>query len=504
MIGKIRESTVIATRFAIMSRVSRYLLQIAAPFVIFRFIGPSQVGIFALAALVMGIFDILTRLGIRESLIRHPETIEGDSSFWAGIGMGVFWAICVCALAPYVALFFGEPELTGLLRVLSLSLPLSALGIVPQAMLSKKLRFGAMGAAWFTAELVGLIVAAVLVAGGKGAWSLVAQCLVVASFSSTLMVILSGWLPRFRFDFRQMKMLESFNLHTAISNLLVFTERNGDSALIGKFLGRAEVGHYTLAYKLLLFPLQNVTRAATELFLPVTSQLREHPQRLKTYFLNLCQAVALLCFPIYMGMIALAEKFVSGFLSDDWNSSIPVIRILAIVGMLQCTSMTHQIFMLTNHTALMRNYGLIRVSTCLLGFAVGIKWGISGVALGYLVGWLVTVPFATKRAFSLIHLSLAEFAGFLIKPLLSSVAMFAVVLFINDYSYSGTGGPEGARLRLTVGLLVGAVTYVCTLVLLKPPALSKVIEVIPGLREHSHLYRALRFLFCVGTAKGKA
>jgi lipopolysaccharide exporter len=111
--------------------------------VLARLLGPADFGLFALALLVMTMFDYVRDFGIGIGLVQRPEpwaklAPTGTTLTWvSGVAIG---GICFAA-APLAADLLGDSRLTPIVQVLSIALIISALSVLPMAALRRRLDY---------------------------------------------------------------------------------------------------------------------------------------------------------------------------------------------------------------------------------------------------------------------------------------------------------------------------------------------------------------------------
>ena len=62
-----------------------------------------------------------------------------------------------------------------------------------------------------------------------------------------------------------------FSANVLGSDVLTYGTRNADSLLIGRYLGSASLGYYSLAYQLMLYPLSQVSSVIVRVLFPTLS-----------------------------------------------------------------------------------------------------------------------------------------------------------------------------------------------------------------------------------------
>jgi PST family polysaccharide transporter len=169
------------------------------------------------------------------------------------------------------------------------------------------------------------------------------------------------------------------------------------------------LGYYNFAYTLMLYPLQAVTWNLGRVLFPSFSQMQDDAERFGRAYLRACAAIAFVTFPLMAGMTVLAPEFIAVLLGPKWRPVAPVLRILAPVGMLQSIiSTVGNIYMAMGKTNVMFRWSLLFTGLTVMGFVVGLHWGISGVASAYAIVVLLTLVPVLWIPFRLIHLRLAD------------------------------------------------------------------------------------------------
>jgi PST family polysaccharide transporter len=162
--------------------------------------------------------------------------------------------------------------------------------------------------------------------------------------------------------------------------------RNVDNLLIGRVLGSTALGAYSLAYRMMLWPVQNLSNVVGRLAFPSFVQLRDEPERLASAYLTTLRLIATVVFPVMAIAMALAKPLVLGVLGSRWGAVIVPFAVLAPVGMLQSVGTTvGQLFQATGNTRIQLWWAVLTAPVYIGSFVLGMRWGINGVALAYAI-----------------------------------------------------------------------------------------------------------------------
>jgi PST family polysaccharide transporter len=264
-----------------------------------------------------------------------------------------------------------------------------------------------------------------------------------------------------------------------------YFSRNADNAIVARFLGDVPLGHYQMAYNLMLYPIQNISSVVAQVLLPALSRIKHDNDRFQSAYVRSCALIGLITFPVIAGLGVVADPFVRALLGDQWIPAIVVFQILAPVGMVQSVQTTvGQIYVAKGRTDWMFRWGLFGCAVLVPAFLVGIPYGVVGVATAYCIAYLVLMAIpGFVIPFRLINLRFAVFARELAPQLGMTMLMVAVCwLWLRQLEHLLIGGPWT---RLISSTCLGASVYVGGLLLVRPAALKHLEQVID--ESHSQL-----------------
>jgi PST family polysaccharide transporter len=346
------------------------------------------------------------------------------------------------------------------MQVLSLSFLLSGLSNLQMSLLERNLEFDKLARIEIGTTLLATLVGIMAAFLGQGAWSLVYQMLAGNLFATLLFWSTSRWRPTWQFDWPEIRAVMGFSLNLTGGNIFNYFARNADKLLIGRFLGVQDLGYYDLAYRLMQLPLQGISAVLSRVMFPLYSRMQDDIGQFSRTYLKVASAIALISFPLMLGLTALARQFVLTLFGAAWVPVIPLLLILAPLGALQSILTTiGNIYAATGRTDLGLRWTVGAGLLIVLSFVVGLPWGILGVTASYAIMiFLLTYPgFAIP--FRLIGLKVSDLGLVLWRPATCSLAMFAVVTSMALWSPSGVPGWLSLSLLVPLG---AAVYFACS------------------------------------------
>lgn len=414
------------------SQAARQILQIGITAILARLLTPADFGVLAMVTVFTSFIALFSELGLGAALVQRKGVTEAhlSTAFWMTLLAGAALMILTMASSPLVAWFYGRDRLTPIVLVISVNFLIGATGAVPQALLQRNMEFGRL-ALIENGALLGSGLAAIFLAWrGWGVWSLVGQSVVSVSLTAGLAWSLSGWRPRWLFRRSCLRELWGFSSHLLGFNVLHYAARNLDNLLIGKFLGATALGYYTLAYRLMMLPLQNVSWVLGRVLFPAFARIQTELARVRHNYIRLIRYISLLTFPMMAGMAVVAPELIRILYGNQWERAIFLVRVLCLVGLLQSVGTTvGTIYLSQGRSDIMLKWNLFFVPIVCSAILVGLRWDVEGVAVAYatvgIVFWYVPHFIANR----LIDLDARTFLRALV-PAGAAAAIMALLLSI--------------------------------------------------------------------------
>jgi O-antigen/teichoic acid export membrane protein len=438
------------------------LLALLISIVIARFLSPRELGLATEATVFVTLALVLVDFGFGAVIVQRPTLDERDIStaFWAGMALGVALALIGVGLSWPIASLYGEPRVQSLFAVLSLVFLVTAPGIVPGALLTRDLRFRSLETRTILALIASAAVAIGLAASGFGPWAVVAQSLTIASVSTLLLWFSSRWRPRASFSVEKMKAMAAFTADVTGTQVLLWAGLNLDNFLVGRFVGAAALGAYAIAFAIALTPSSRVALPVTQVFFPAFSRISDR-QQIAAVWLRASRMVAVVVVPTTLGLVAVAPDFVSVVYGRKWHAAVPVLQLLAPIGLMQAlTAINGGLLKAIAQTRMQFRFTVVATLVSVGAFAAGLPWGIVGVAVVYLAVTLALQPayvILTARAVGISSFDWLRSIGGVLQ---AGIAMMLVVL-LGRALLDGAEVPTAAR--LVALMILGACVYVALL-----------------------------------------
>ena len=459
------------------SRIGSQFFQLAFSIALARLLTPREFGVVGMLLVFTGFAQALADGGLSSALIYRQDDSDAQSStvFWLQTGVGAVLSLLFYGGAGFIATFYDLPVLKPLSQLLALTFIVQALGLVHSALLMKQFRFKAMALATLGATAVSGAAAILLALKGYGVWALASQGLISTTVLTVLLWLQSGWRPRFIFDRAVAKDLGGYGIYLLGYGSLNYWLRNGANLLIGKAIGAHALGIFSRSYTLMLLPLNNVSAVFAQVLFPVLAQVQNDMPRFRRHYLRAKHLIALVTFPLMIGIAALSEPLVLLLLGPKWAETIPILQILSFVGLFQ--SIIHPAGSV--YTALGKTKALFHVSIVLLAAFVlimvpAVHFGLLGMTWAY-TAWTL---FAGLLNLWVIGRYMHTSVGAILLGVLPT-AIIASLMGVLVYALDT--GPAHAwpfAARLLAGFVAGVASYSLLCVLARNEAFFDFIGII--------------------------
>jgi lipopolysaccharide exporter len=461
----------------------RSLLGMATTLVLAHLIAPSAFGVFALASIAILVIDTVQHGGVGAAIIyRAPHEGESQdaSAFAFSLASSIVLAAVAIAVAPLFASLLHTPGSAAVLQALAPLVVLRGAGVVPAAILERKLDFAARARAELSAGIAQVAVALVLALLGAGVWSLVGGQLAANAVQTAALWRLVSWRPRLR-DVRLgvVRELVAYGRFVSLGNLLALVNGALDTAVVARLLGAQAVGYYSVGYKLADMPTNVIGYVVGRVMFPAYARLQDDTAAFRRAFLQNLERVALLVLPASVLLFVAADPIVDGLLGEQWHAVIAPLRILAVYGVARgFAAPCGSVFQAAGRPQLVALWSLPHALLVVpLLIVLSHRWGVVGAAAAVTTAFAASAIPAFVSAARLLEVGGGDLLRTLSRPIACSALLGAVLLGLR---------PPIAELpaaaALAVAVAAGAAVYVLAVAVLARAALSPVVS---GLRSRT-------------------
>lgn len=441
------------------SQVFRVSLQLISITFLTHLIEPSEYGLMAMATIAINFGSIIRDLGTSSALIQRKNLSQSIIStvFWLNILMGCAVGVTLAMSAQFIAAAFREPLLENILILLSITFPIVSSSATHQAMQERNSQFKSVALIDISSSTIALIVAIISAYLNEGVYSLVYQSIVYSSLSTIGLWYASTWRPAFIVCYSDLKQVFLFGGNLTLTNIVDYFSRNSDGIIIGHFFGSLILGAYSIAYRIMLFPILNLTSIITRALFPILSQKQDDLQQLKKLYLNSVLVIASITAPLMFGVTVLRNEFSLVAFGPKWDLVPGLILWLAPLGfLLSIRGSANSVLMAMNKTKLILKITIISSMAQVAVFFVASWYDINVLVISYFFLTLIIVFSALYIITKVISISRRELFCIIKAPLISTACMVATLCLYLDL----LGGVGNAYFNLLIPVIIGALVYI--------------------------------------------
>lgn len=437
------------------------VLALAVIAILGRILAKSDFGAVAVCLAVTAFGELLATQGYGE-FIAHRKDISDehlDTAFWLNAALGIVLTLLIILCAGPLAKELGEPSVTTILRVLSLSVLIRAVSVVPTGMLMRELKFRSLSLRSLAASVLAGIVGIIGALTGLGIWSLVLQVLIGDLVSTAVLWRATAWRPGFRLSRQCLHQLNSFGAPVLGAAALVLVGRRLDIMLIAGSLGLVTLASYSMAQRLFHIANQVLNKSSDAVTLSALARLVESPDRRRDAFYKIIELSSVLYFPVYAGLALLAEPLIVTIFSARWLDSTPILIVFGAAGVPLSLSYLHAAALKSvGRTRLFFVVNLAFVTIYVPLLLVMLSRGPTYAALAYLFACVVILPLELVMLRASLGIRIADYARRLAGPFVATAVMCAVTLPVVRAC-----APLVYPAALAIGAMTAGLSYVLAL-----------------------------------------
>jgi len=451
---------VLGAIWTVSSSVGGRLVGLIGTLILTRFLAPAEYGAVSVAIVVVTTAHFLSSAGFGQYVVANPKA-GPDVVFHAFVyhfGSGLVGFVAVFLGQHLIAALFEMPSLVEYIPTLLVAVIIDRIGYLPTRVLARDMRFQVLGLKQLTGEVVYAFTAVGLAWQGLGAravmWAFFAR-MVVQNAIPIFSVKRRDWLAPTKLNKETTKELMDFGLPMTGANALHFLSGKGDNLIIAGMFGPAAVGFYNFAYNIANIPATHVGEHIGDVLLPSFAKLEAIEEKHKA-LVRASGLLALVVFPLAVGLGAVAHQVVGVLLDERWAPVAPMLLILSALSVFRPVGWLVQSYLQAmKRTRTLLILEIVKVASLfgliyLLGSAGNVLWACGAIGVAFFV-FAVACQWSVKRVDGL---GMWAMTRPYVRPLLACAPMVGAVvglrLLIDAYTWWA----------LVLEIVAGGVAYV--------------------------------------------
>lgn len=384
-----------ATIWSVLDRVWSQIVGFIIGIVLARLLTPEDYGLVGISMIFIAFSNVFIEAGFSNALIRKLDRTQTDYStaFHFNVIMGVVMYLVLFVSAPFIADYFDDQQLIPLTRVVSITVILNSLCVVQNAILTAELRMKEQAIINIAAQIPSGLFAMYLAYRGLGVYSLAVQT-VLSAFIRTLMFwIMARWLPTMEFSRESMCYLWGFGSKLIGANFLGTVFNEIYSVLIGKFVGKSDLGSYSKGRSLSSQADSICNGVVQKVAIPLLSKYQNDTIVLKQKYRELTMMITCVMTLISGILIVVARPLILLIWGEKWIETVPIFQILLLCNIVSNVQyLTLVILQIVNHTEYTLKLEFIKKPVFLVVILLMLQFGLYGLlAAMFIVALLATI-----------------------------------------------------------------------------------------------------------------
>lgn len=479
---QLKEKVTSGMAWSTAEKIGSMLLQMAVSIIVARLLMPEDFGVMAILTVFTALALIVVDSGFSQMLIRKVSPTDDDYKSVFLLNMAVSWVLyAALALAsPFVARFFRMEIISEIAPVLFLILPINALCVIQNTILTREFKFARLSKINITAALSGDALAIVMALSGAGIWSLVGQRLGTIVVRGAMLWQGSSWRARKgSFSTASIRTMAPFSLRIMLTDIISTAYANVAQLFIGKMHSADVLGYFNQAQKLKELPVSSAVQSIQSVTYPALSNLRDNEAKFAEGYRRVIMVAAFAMFPVMAGMIAVSEDMFAVLLGEKWMPTVPYFKVLSLCGMFYpIGAVAYNVLKVKSDGSVIVRLEIAKKAVMTVILAVTIPWSVMAVAWGLVL--MTAIDAAINIAFSarFADITVARILRSLLPTLLLTAVMYGCVTALSECTCGWN-----AAVRLVAEIAAGVAVYTVGALIARMEAMRDFMGSLLGLRR---------------------
>lgn len=423
------------------SKYSTIIISLLTTAVLSRILTPEAYGVVSVVTVFTSFFAVLSDMGLGTAVIQSKTITDDEVNdvFSFSVYISVAMALLFFGLGYLIALFYANVVYREICAVLSISVLFNSMNIIPNAVMMKRKRFSLVGKRLILTSLLTGAAAIVMAWRGFGYYALILQSV----FQSVFIFAWNARSTHVRFragiHMSVIHQIRNFSLFQFLFSLINYFARNADNLLVGKVMGSTSLAYYDKGYRLMMYPVQNLTYVINPILHPVLAEYQNNKQFIYDSYKRVVMVLS------YLGVLISAICFLCGeeiillFFGSQWGAAVPVFKLLSLSVWPQLVSSSAgAIYQSTGNTKWMFRSGVIHFGVAIALIVCGVLSRnllllAAFVTIGLYLRFFIDYYFLMKKDFGF---SYKAFLGVFRYDLLAAACMAVAIVFLRQWTIS--------------------------------------------------------------------
>ncbi len=417
-------------------RILAQVVSFIVSIILARIMLPEHYGVIAVVTIFIDVANVFVTSGLSTALIQKHDADEKDFStvFWCTLGGSIIIYFLMFLSAGYIAVFYDEPILKNIVRVLALKIIISSYNSIQHAFVSRHMMFKN----FFLSTLLGTVVSGVVGIGmaayGFGVWALVIQYLTNSCMDTIVLAFTIPWHPKIYFSKSAARSLIGYGWKILIADLVGTIYNNFRQLLIGKEYMSSDLAFYNKGKQIPDLISTNVDSAITSVLFPAMSNVCDNMDEVKSMTRRSLSISSYIIFPIMLGLAAIAKPLIVVLLTEKWIDSVFYLQVICIAKAIASVSNVNlQAMKAIGRSDIVLNLEIKKKPIGIIIILCALKISVKAVAITMPIYSVYAVIVNMKPNKKLLGYTIKEQVSDLFSATVLSILMFIIIYILNIF-----------------------------------------------------------------------
>lgn len=447
--------------------------------VLARLLLPSDFGLIGMLTVFIALSQVLVQSGMGTALVQKKNRTDIDFStvFIFNFIVSISIYLLLFISAPFIAEFYGMPQLSLLTRILCLGIIIDSLSQVQNSRLLINLDFKTMAKINLTATTISGVGASVLAYFNFGVWALVFHNLARASLASIFLWYNNKSLPQMTFSKQSFRELFGFGSKLLGAGIIATVFSNIYKVVIGKVYTARVLGFYTQAFQFVDITAGSITSVLQKTTFPILASINNDEERMVDVYKKLLGMTAFIILPTMTLFALLAEPFVLVFLGEKWIETIPLLQWLCFARIIYpISALNMNILNAKGRSDLFLKVDLSKLPITVVALIITIPLGIKAVVIGHVATSFISFFINAYMPGKLFGYGIIS----QIKDMLPKITAVVVMSIVSFFVIQAI---DLSPLKIVFGGLIGLISYYlvcCFLKMKEVEEVNRIFKLVGG------------------------
>lgn len=443
-----------------------------------RLLSPNDYGTIGLLTVFLTFSSIFVDGGFFKGIIQKQdrEEIDFSTTFIFNFIISIVLYIILFFCAPAIALFFNNPDLVLLSRVLFVVVILNSLTVIQSAKLQLAVNYKLIAIINFTSIVLSGVLGIVAAYKGFGVWSLVMQTISRNGLLVLLYWRFGHWFPRTGFSILSFKKLFGYGSNLLLSSLIATSIANIQNLLVGKIYAPSSLGYYSRAQQFPEMTSGTVSSVLNTVTFPLMASLQDNKNELLFTYKRLIKMTCIVIFPAMIGLALISKTIVVVLLTEKWLNSTDFLFWLALSYVFFPLSILNlNILNAIGRSDLNLKFDLLKVPLIILSLVITIPISLTAIVIGKAILSFICYYIDAFMSRKYFHFGAIHQLLYSWKSIFSTIVMAIVIILVNHYMI------QESVFKLFVLIFFGVITYTVCLIALREEEIKTMYLSIKGI-----------------------